>query len=284
MASDPQNPSPDARRKYAAAALARQRRAHVDVDHHGAIVREVETRLFEHIEPVRLAPTRAVSLGADSRQFQRALGAQFANTRWLQLASCIGYLRPARRRWPWRRAPAAIAWPHQLPVADASIGLVVSNLTSSDPLHLPDALGEYARCLEPDGLVALSLLGPATFGEFAHAWRTIDSGPHTAPFLDMHDVGDILVNQGFSGVVMDSEMLTVTYASVADAIIELRGLGIGNHLLCRRNGLVSRGAWRRAAEAYPQADGRVPVTVELVYAHAWRQSPRNSASVNLEIT
>ena len=51
------------------------------------------------------------------------------------------------------------------------------------------------------------------------SWRAafagIDRHEHVGRFVDMHDVGDMLVHAGFADPVMDMEHLTLTYADAA---------------------------------------------------------------------
>lgn len=95
-------------------------------------------------------------------------------------------------------------------------------------------------------------------------------------FTDMHDLGDLLVGAGFADPVMDMEMLTLTYEDVASLVRDLRNSGQQNALATRPRGLTTPRTWRRMLEAYEteRRDGRLPVTVEVVYGHAWKAAPR----------
>jgi malonyl-CoA O-methyltransferase len=65
--------------------------------------------------------------------------------------------------------------------------------------------------------------GPDTLKELARAFAGIDGYTHVSRFLDMHDLGDMLVQSGFADPVMDMEMLTVTYASPRRAACRAQG-------------------------------------------------------------
>ena len=96
----------------------------------------------------------------------------------------------------------------------------------------------------------------------------------------MHDFGDMLVNAGFSTPVMDMETLTVTYGSVEKLMADVRAMG-GNPLDSRRRGLLGKQAWQRAMDVLEQsrrADGKIPLTFEVIYGHAFRPAPRTTAS------
>ncbi len=96
----------------------------------------------------------------------------------------------------------------------------------------------------------------------------------------MHDFGDMLVNVGFSTPVMDMEAITVTYESVDKLMADVRAWG-GNPLLTRRRGLLGKRAWSAvvdALDASRRADGRIPLTFEVIYGHAFRPQSTRTAS------
>jgi len=90
-------------------------------------------------------------------------------------------------------------------------------------------------------------------------------------FLDMHDLGDMLVAAGFGDPVMDMELITLTYATPRAFLADQRHLGVRDALLGRQGWR----EWRRLLGAWPQdADGRLPASFEIVYGHAWKPEPR----------
>jgi malonyl-CoA O-methyltransferase len=88
----------------------------------------------------------------------------------------------------------------------------------------------------------------------------------------MHDVGDLLVASGFAQPVIDMEKLTLTYSSVEAVLREIRQSGQVNVAASRPRGLGGRHAWSRWREAIERSrrDGRIAITVELVFGHAWK--------------
>jgi malonyl-CoA O-methyltransferase len=96
----------------------------------------------------------------------------------------------------------------------------------------------------------------------------------------MHDVGDMLVHAGFADPVMDQERIDLTWGDPAKALADLRALG-GNLSPLRHAGLRGR-AWRarllEALESLRGADGRLHLSLELVYGHAFKPAPRLTVS------
>ena len=103
------------------------------------------------------------------------------------------------------------ASPLRLPVAGASVDLVVSNLALSWYPEVGPVLREAWRVLRPGGLVAFATFGPETLVELRQSWGEADDRSHIIDFTDMHDIGDAMVEAGFADVVMDAERITVTW-------------------------------------------------------------------------
>jgi len=238
-----------------------------------ALQQEVGERLLEHLEPLRVTARAVLDLGAGPGRHSRALEKRFRGARLLVVDYAEPMLRVARRRRPWisRQRPVC-ADARCLPFAGASLDVVFSNLMLQW-LHPPEpAFAEVHRCLREEGLFAFSTFGPDTLGELRRAWQAVDEQVHVNAFLDMHDLGDALVRAGFQAPVVDVEHITLTYADAASALRELRGIGVRNVNRGRSAALTGRGRWRRFLEALEaQAiDGRVPLTYEVIYGHAWR--------------
>ncbi len=167
-----------------------------------------------------------------------------------------------------------------LPFGPSSIDLVWSNLA----LHWhpqPDRVfAEWRRVLRVEGLLMFSNFGPDTLRELRAAFAEVDEHPHALPFVDMHDFGDQLVEVGFSTPVMDMEVITVTYDTAQALLADVRALG-GNPLATRARGLLGRGAGQRlvaALERQRRADGKLALTFEVIYGHAFRPAPRVTAA------
>jgi malonyl-CoA O-methyltransferase len=244
----------------------------------GAVVHsEIRKRLLERLDVVRIQPQAILDLGAGTGHGSRALQDRYPKALVVALDLSQGMLVQARRQQRWLRPfQRTVGDAHRLPVRDASIDMVFSNLMlqwSSDP----DAVfAEARRVMRPEGLITFATLGPDSLKEIRTAWSQVDGHTHVHRFIDMHDLGDALVRSGFAEPVMDTERLTITYASPNSLFSELRSTGSGNLALGRRRGLVSRSSAEKFGGAHEQTrrDGHWPVTLEVVYGHAWTAQPR----------
>ena len=163
-----------------------------------------------------------------------------------------------------------------LALAPNSVDLVWSNLA----LHWhpqPDVVfAEWRRVLRSDGLLMFSCFGPDTFKEIRAAFAVAGLAPSALPFVDMHDFGDMLVHAGFATPVLDMETITVTYASAQALLLDVRAWG-GNPLATRQRALTGKLGWQRmldALERLRRPDGKLGLSFEINYGHAFRPQPR----------
>ncbi|MFC5301492.1 malonyl-ACP O-methyltransferase BioC [Azospira restricta] len=256
-------------------------------EHSAFLAREVDRRMLDRLDYVRIEPKRILDLGCATGASLTALRERYRDAALLGADFCLPMLQAGRRQktllarlMPFLKPQAAqlvAADAERLPLKPGSLGLIWSNLL----LHWLDeprpAFREAHRTLEVGGLFMFSTFGPDTLRELAAAFG--DGDAHTQRFTDMHDLGDMLVECGFADPVMDMEVLTLTYASVDDLVRELRAAGETCAMAGRRRGLAGRGVWERVRAAYAKLaqDGRLPATFEVVYGHAWKGEPKQTA-------
>ncbi|MET0661230.1 MAG: malonyl-ACP O-methyltransferase BioC [Steroidobacteraceae bacterium] len=252
---------------------ARFNRAADGYDAAAAVITELRQRLLERLDVVRLAPERVLDLGAGTGTGTRALKNRYPKAQVLGLDSAHRMLLQARAQRGWLRPfDLVCADAAALPLRSAAFDLVFSHLMLPWCNSLDAVFEEVARVLRPGGLFSFSSLGPDTGAELRRLWRSLDASVHVHGFMDMHDVGDALIRTGFSDPVMDVETVTVTYPTVEHLVREFRQLGTTNLAAGRPRGLGSRTKSQRLASAYQalkRADDALPVTVEVVYGHAW---------------
>jgi malonyl-CoA O-methyltransferase len=258
------------------------------------IAREVERRMIERLDLIRLEPGRIADIGCGRGAGSGALALRWPAAACLAIDLSLGMLRhlprPAgglgARAGAWLARAGArlrgVATPGaqplpvaadttRLPLASASVDLVWSNLAWHQFPDPPAVLAEWYRVLRPGGLLMFSAFGVDTLRALPGAW------PGLVAFPDMHDVGDALVSAGFAEPVMDAERIHLGYRDPDDLVAELRSALGGNPRADRRHGLVGRGARAQALAqlaATRGCDGRIPVELEIIQGHAWCPSPK----------
>ena len=260
---------------------------------HDAIVREVEGRLVDRLQYIRLAPQRVVDVGCGAGSGVARLSAAYPSAHVTGLDLSEGMLRQRatglRARLPrWLgggSAPLVVGDAARLPIADAAVDLVFSNLMLHWHPEPHTVFPEWKRVLRVDGLLLFSCFGPDTLKELRLACRTALPSARPMPFIDMHDFGDMMVASGFANPVMDAEVLTLTYPSPRDLLREVRALG-GNPRDDRVPGLPSGQQARSLLDALGARrgdDGRIRLTFEVAYGHAWKPAMRSEAGASVSV-
>ncbi|MFD0739625.1 malonyl-ACP O-methyltransferase BioC [Lysobacter koreensis] len=260
-------------------------------DSAAALQREVGARLAEALDylddPARGAAPPAVVLdvGCGPGHAAVAMQQRWPKAQVIALDLAPGMLREARanagggtRKWlDFARHPHAVcADARALPLRDASVDVLFSNLCLQWVEDLPAVFAGFRRVLKPGGLLLVSTFGPDTLFELRGAFSEADDAPHVSLFPSIGQFGDALVAAGFKDPVLDRDEFTLGHADLAGLMRELRTLGATNAMVDRRRSLTGRRRFARAAQAYEQLrgdNGQLPATWEVVYAHAWGPPP-----------
>jgi malonyl-CoA O-methyltransferase len=241
--------------------------------------------MLERLEYVRLAPGRILDAGSGPAPQARQLLDRYRGAQIIALDFSLPMLGTLPRtgwlaRLAGRREPQGVcADIARIPLAARSCALVWSNMALHWAADPQGAIAEFHRVLDLDGLLMFSTLGPDTLKELRAAFPGTPGRPHVHRFVDMHDLGDMLVAAGFAAPVMDTETITLTYATVEAMVADLRATGQACALAGRARGLLAPAGWARAREALQRSfrDGRLPATIEVVYGHAWKPAPRRTS-------
>ncbi|WP_025141080.1 methyltransferase domain-containing protein [Achromobacter sp. DH1f] len=247
---------------------------------------EVARRMLGRLQYIRVQPQAMLDAGCGAGDNLPLLRERYADAAYTGLDNCEALLDIARKR----HAPAGLtAWIGKLARRGPAVGFVNADLAATglapESLELvwsnlalhwhrePHAvLAEWRRILKVGGLAMFSCLGPATLRELRQALTDAGLRTATPAFVDMHDFGDLLVENGFADPVMDQEILTLTYRTPEKLLQDVRALG-GNPAEGRRGGLVGRDWQQRlcaALEAQRRPDGVIALSIEVAYGHAWR--------------
>ena len=229
---------------------------------------EVARRMAERLAIIRLKPSMLLDwwshLGASAELLARA----FPRATRIAVEPTPEALARSRSV-----TPQALATNGELP---AGVQLIWANMMLHAVPEPPRLIDRWQRLLAVDGFVMFSCLGPGTLRELRDVYARLGWPTPTPGFIDMHDLGDMLVQAGFADPVMDQETLTLSWASAEALLAELRSLG-GNVAPTRHTALrTPRWRARLLAElaATADADGRIRMSFEVAYGHAFKAAPR----------
>ena len=180
---------------------------------------------------------------------------------------------------PWWSVQRWVGPKRHFRLPESPVQMLWANMAlhmAADPQGL---IKQWHSLLASDGFLMFSCLGPDTLGQLRRVYAQQGWPLPSHDFTDMHDWGDMLVGAGFAEPVMDMEPITLSFSSPETLLNELRQLG-RNLNIHRFPGLRGRG-WRarwtevvRAGLASASPDGRLSVTFEVVYGHAFKPKPR----------
>jgi len=268
--------------------------------------REIAQRMRERLDYIKVTPVRVLDAGCGMGADLPGLRERFADASVIGMDLSAGMLARANlaetaeseANAGWRRfLPATLGKAFgargpqlaqgdfaALPFAAGAFEMIWSNLA----LHWharPDLVfPEWQRVLKVNGLLMFSTLGPDSLRELSGAYAQAEkslglaSQRHTIEFVDMHDLGDMLVESGFEIPVMDQEVLTITYKSAESLLNDVRRWGAYPvNPVPRTEARALRDALHAALEARRRDDGTIPLTFEVIYGHAWKAVPRTTA-------
>ncbi|WP_313224473.1 malonyl-ACP O-methyltransferase BioC [Pseudoxanthomonas mexicana] len=245
-----------------------------------ALQHEVEKRLLESLDYFALRqgqdaadPKVVLDVGCGPAHAAAAMRKRWPKAQVVALDLALPMLREAKKQagW-WKPFQRVCADLRALPVTEASVDVLFCNLSLQWVDDLPAAFAGFRRVLKPGGLLVCSTFGPETLQELRDAFAQADDAPHVSLFPAIAQFGDALMLAGFRDPVLDRDRFTLTYDDLPALMRELRAMGATNALHHRRHTLTGRARFAAAAAAYEplrRADGRLPSTWDVIYAHAW---------------
>jgi malonyl-CoA O-methyltransferase len=214
------------------------------------LAREAAKELFNRLDLMKLQPKRILDvgcgLGMDTSRFaERYPEAQVYG---LDLAEVFLQYGKKQVQAAGTQVDWIVADSHSLPLRSHSVDLIFANLLLPWVEQPAVLLREWRRILRPQGLVLFSCLGPDTFQECTVEAKFLPG------LVDMHNVGDALLREGFVDPVLEVENLTLAYRSEEQLQCELTQSGMQKE---------------ETSLGFPAQEAVFPVTFELVYGHAF---------------
>jgi malonyl-CoA O-methyltransferase len=247
---------------------------------------EIGRRMEDRLQWIRLQPKQWVDWAPvnGGLRTHAAVRARYPKANCLVLETSELRLQKAKVALtnPWwkvwqRRAVSIASLAKGLPQKEVA-DMVWANMALHTAVAPQSLLRAWHSLLSTDGFLMFSSLGPDTLRELQPIYQEMGWGDPSHAFTDMHDWGDMLVQAGFAEPVMDMERITLTYVTPSDLLKDLRLLGRNLHHQRHQN-LRGRG-WRQNLEnallalAKPDHQGRLVLTVEVIYGHALKPLPR----------
>lgn len=164
------------------------------------------------------------------------------------------------------------------PSEPESYDLIVIGLTLATVNEVPQFLHRLKKTLKPDGLLLASTLGLESFTELRTAWQHANPEHHpVTPLTDVRTAAALLQRLHFALPVADRDLITLTFPSFEKFDQTARQLASRTFHPQAGKGLTTprqRQAMQKTySRLHPREDGRIPLTIEVLYLHGWQPAP-----------
>lgn len=219
-----------------------------------------ETNLVDQEIPVIL------DIGAGTGYLRRLLNSSYPDSTWYGIDIADNLLRQANY------SHCLCARAEQLPVADQSMDLILSNLCFQWVTDLSQVLSECKRVINPGGALLFSTLGENTLVELRTCWQIVDPDyHHVNHFINTDTLEDQLTHAGFTDITVQSVKRVQQHATVFSLLRHLQQLGANQVTQQQRRGLLGKSRLQSMIAQYERYRGDqslLPATFEVLYVHA----------------
>ncbi|MDQ6685227.1 MAG: biotin synthase [Pseudomonadota bacterium] len=248
---------------------------------------EVARRLGERLTPLRIQPIRVLDWWAAVGGGRAALRQRFPEAEIVAVENGGGWpprVADAKRfAWPFGRKRDGARPSLLVQASDGDLGvaqLVWANMMLHFVVDPPALFARWHGLLGAEGVVAFSCPGPSTLRELRSLYAAAGWPAPTPGYVDMHDLGDMMVGAGFAEPVLDQETITLRWGDAESLLRELAQLG-GNTAPDRYLGLRTP-RWRRrllaALAESADSHGRIGLGFEIAYGHGFKVAARQRSS------
>ncbi len=236
-------------------------------DDHAFLQKEIAVRLDQKLNAISSKTDIILDLGAGTGLLSQQLTKRFSNSKII----CLDFAQQSLKHNSSSSKICANA--NYLPLLNNSVDMITSNLMMQWCPDLNTLFSECFRVLKNNGLFLFSTFGPDTLKELKKSWSIVDDKIHVNTFIDMHNIGDQMLKNGFQNPVMEMETLTLTYQTVIDLLRDLKAIG-AQTVAKRSKPLTGKNKFQLMIKMYDsyKSNGKLPATYEVIYGHAWKKT------------
>lgn len=213
-------------------------------EQYAVVPKETGSRLLARLDYLKIEPKVILDLGCRTGEFTQLLKSRYPNAMVIAVDASFNMLSRVQKKQSWfKKQPMVQSLVTALPFQNESIDLIFANQCFLDVKDFVSLFAELQRIMTPNGCLMFSSLGPDTLKE-------IEGRP---TYMDLHDIGDALLQCGFQDPVMDREDICLHYSSIEKM----------------QAALIAQGLW---VDGQPMQafSNKYPLSYEIIYGHAWR--------------
>lgn len=219
---------------------------------------------------VKTIPKNIILAGADGDTSRRLLAARYPKASFKEYDGRADFLREAKARrksgllakLTGKTIPQHLqAMRDSLPPASAD--MLWANLSLLTEREILPVLKAWAEALQTDGLLFFTHFGSETLPEITGRLNKIGITARRPTLIDMHDLGDMLADNGFYDPVMDTAKLKLNYSGAETFWQDMDTLGLWQAM-----DFDDEAAARTAVDTWLRQGERQTVTLETIFGHA----------------
>ncbi len=239
-------------------------------DSMAALQRSVGVDLLSKVKTKGVTET-ILDLGCGTGFLTGELPALFDCKNILALDIALPMLQLAKQKNQQNKVNYLCADAEKMPLADASIDQLFSNLALQWCQQLPDVLRDFKRIIKTKGQLVFSTFGPATLQELKAAWAEVDDYSHVNEFYGQRQIEQFLLEAGFSITTVESVVYHSAYANVMELMKELKAIGAHNVTAGRNKKPTTRLQLQKMIDIYEKQHSQgIVASYEIIFVIATR--------------
>lgn len=222
--------------------------------------------MVSRLELITIQPKVVLDLGCGSGYSSDLLRVRYPKACIIAIDSFLPILKFAQQAHPYPHYICSKT--EQLPLPDHCVDVIFANFLLPWHPHEQLLMREWKRVLQPEGLLMFSALGWGTMSE----WQAVNSNSLLPRLVDMHDIGDWLVQEGWLNPTLDVNHYTLAYRCPNQLLNELQACSMLDPTFTRED--------LAPLSLSTDENGAVLVTAEIIYGHAFAGSYQDAVSAN----
>lgn len=233
------------------------------------IWKELADRVISRLDYIKIQPNAILDCGSGLGYDYKLLREKYPDVVIYELDSCVQILKSQYISQSWinkilsrnKNRLLINGEVYHLPLKNQSVDFVYANQLLPYLSDLLSYFKEMRRVLRIGGGFLFSGLGVDSFKEIR------ELGLSTFRFPDMHDIGDMLIEVGFSNPVVDTEYITLEYDSLTMLLNDIKIIG---HGAANSSELISKINREDYKQLQARLDKPIKLTLEIFVAHGWK--------------
>ncbi len=263
-------------------------RAAVTYDDYAVLQKQISIDLFDRLSLIKIAPNYILDLGSGTGENNPVFKDIYKNKNIINYDFSEKMLMRAKSKEKDFLGLNKILGKNNisyicgdmehLPIKKNLIDLVWTSSSLQWCTDLNKTFLGVKEILNYGGLFIFSTFGPNTLTELSEINKELSQNDTVNSFTDMHEIGDMLVANGFSDPVLDSDEYTLTYSNVEKLFIDIKNIGATSSNGQEKKGLRGKNYLKKIAFEYDKykKSGLLPATYEVIYGHAWNMNKNQS--------